>query len=153
MVPTARPPPHPGLVTANHTFPTSNVTGHVSAVQNSQDPGFLAHPQHPLRNTKYIRCLAKQISSSCHSNRSHKFLRVLRNDRRCCNNTNKTATTAKQPTLSNTRNSPGAHGSKGSWCERSSNASDLWPRMVATMGIVSNHAQSQVAGISRSCLT
>ena len=26
-------------------FPTSNVTGHVSAVQNSQDPGFLAHPQ------------------------------------------------------------------------------------------------------------
>ena len=62
VVPTARPPPHPGLVTANHTFPTSNVTGHVSAVQNSQDPGFLAHPQHPLRNTKYIRCLAKQIS-------------------------------------------------------------------------------------------
>ena len=62
VVPTARPPPHPGLVTANHTFPTSNITGHISAVQNSQDPGFLAHPQHPLRNTKYIRCLAKQIS-------------------------------------------------------------------------------------------
>ena len=61
VVPTARPPPHPGLVTANHTFPTPNVTGHVSAVQNSQDPGLLAHPQHPLCNTKYIRCLAKQI--------------------------------------------------------------------------------------------
>ena len=70
-----------------------------------------------------------------------------------CNNAYKTATTAKQPTLSNTRNSPGAHGSKGSWCERSSNASDLWPRMVAPIGIVSNHAQSQVACISRTCLT
>ena len=51
-----------GSVTASRIFPTSNVTGHVSAVQNSQDPGFLAHPQHPLRNTKYILCLAKQIS-------------------------------------------------------------------------------------------
>jgi hypothetical protein len=106
-------------------------------------------PRHQIYT---LPCLNK-FQSSCHSNRSHKFRRVLRNDRRCCNNTYKTATTAKQPTLSNTRNSPGAHGSKGSWCERSSNASDLWPRMVATMGIVSNHAQSQVAGISRTCLT
>ena len=50
------------------------------------------------------------------------------------------------------RNSPGAHGPKGSWFQSYSDASDLWPPScgmrigVATMGILSNHAQSQVAG-------
>ena len=34
----------------------------------------------------------------------------------------------------------------GPRCQSCSHASDLWPRLVATMGILSSHAQSQVAG-------
>ena len=71
-------------------------------------------PRHQIYT---LPCLNK-FQSSCHSNRSHKFRRVLQNDRRCCNNANKTQTTANNH-ASNTRNSPGAHGSKGSYKAKS----------------------------------
>ena len=61
-----------------------------------EQPGlrWFAHPQHPLRNTKYIRCLAKQISIEL-SQQSQP--QISKDVAKRCNNANKTQTTANNP--------------------------------------------------------
>ena len=108
---------------------------------NSQDLGGSSRPQRPLRNTEYILCLAEQISIDLSQQSQPQIRETLQ---RCKENAN------NNPRFQHTKLTR-AHGPKGPWYEGSSDASDLWLRVVARMGILSNHAQPQIAGISATC--
>ena len=90
-----------------------------------------------------------KFQSTCHSDHSHKY-------EKCC----KTLQLFKENANNNPRFHSAfttkfteVHGPKGSWYEGPSEVANNRRGKVATMGILSNDTQPQVAGISAACWT